>query len=127
MAKEPEEIHVQEQTWHYGRRFLITTEGASVHLEIYDEPLDEYQVQAYIGALWVEEPYRRNGLARKLLRKAEEIAKAEGMSCVFLEWRKVCTLSEIARWYEREGYDDVAFDNHGTYVLYRKNLKGGKK
>lgn len=116
-------MHVQEQKWHYGRRFLITTEGASVHLEIYDEPLDEYQVQAYIGALWVEEPYRKKGLARKLLRKAEEIAKAEGMDAVFLEWRKVCTLKEIAQWYEREGYNDIAFDSRATYILFKKILK----
>ncbi len=120
-------MHIQEQRWHYGRRFLITTEGASAHLEIYDQPEGEYKVQAYFGALWVEPEYRRKGLARKLLHKAEEIARAEGMEFVFLEWRKACTLREIARWYEREGYNDIAFDGMATYVLYRKNLKGSEE
>lgn len=114
-------MHIQEQKWHYGRRFLITTEGASAHLEIYVEPVGYERIQAYFGALWVESAFRRKGLARQILRKAEEIAKENGQTAVFLEWRKTDTPVKIARWYEREGYRGVSLGN--GYTLYKKELK----
>lgn len=118
-------MHIQEQRWHYGRRFLITTEGASAHLEIYTEPARDARVQAYFGALWVEPAYRRKGIARRILHTAEELAKLNGQDAVWLEWRESDTPVEIARWYEREGYNDVEFG--GGYALYKKSLKGGEK
>ena len=115
-------MHIQEQRWHYGRRFLITSEGASAHLELYDPPCKD-GVAAYFGALWVEPAYRRKGIARRVLHTAEELAKANGQDAVWLEWRESDTPVEIAQWYEREGYDAKEFGR--GYALYKKNLKGG--
>lgn len=111
-------INVQKQKWHYGTRYLLTTEGGSVGLEFYDEPTDE--VEAYISALWVEEPHRRKGIATALMNTAEEIARREGYKSVWLEWRDTESEEHTLKWYLRRGYDDKKFGR--GYALLEKKL-----
>lgn len=101
-------IHIQKQTWETMTLYLLTTEGGSVQLEIYDKPCDD-GVQAYICKLWVEEEHRRKGIATALLNTAEELARRENMAAVYLDWNGRVTPRWTLDWYCRREYDDVAF------------------
>lgn len=111
----------QEQRWPSKTRWVITAdEVGSVQLDLYDNPQGEYGVRAYIYALWVEKPYRRQGRASYLLRRAEEIAKCQGHKVVYLEWSRAEAPCEICHWYERRGYEAVSFSK--SYALMKKDL-----
>lgn len=101
-------IHIQKQTWEHMTLYLLTTDGGSVQLEIYDKPCDD-GVQAYICKLWVDEEYRRKGIGTALLNTAEELARRENMTAVYLDWNGRVTPRWTLDWYFHRGYDDVAF------------------
>ena len=109
------DIHVQKQTWRRLTRYLLTAEGGSVLLEIFNEAPCA-GMWAYIWALWVEPEHRRKGIAKALLDKAEEIARGAGVDSVWLEWEKEDAVwpeenhaDKILSHYYRRGYDDVEF------------------
>ena len=109
------DIRIQKQTWRRLTRYLLTTEGGSVQLELFNEtPCRD--MWAYIWALWVEPEHRRKGIAKALLDKAEEIARNEGIDAVWLEWEKEDAVwpddnhaDKILEHYYRRGYEDVEF------------------
>lgn len=102
-------INIQKQTWQRLTLYLLTTEGASVQLEIYPEPEGKFKEQAYICKLWVEPEYRRKGIAKALLNTAEALARRNGMEAVFLDWYEPDTPRWMLDHYIERGYDDVAF------------------
>jgi len=54
----------------------------------------------FVDLLWVDTPFRRQGLGRRLLRAAERAATARGCTCAYLD-----TFDFQARpFYERQGY-----------------------
>lgn len=110
---------VYRQQWHTNTMYVITCAGGSVQLTLWNDGESKYPT--YISHLWVDEPERRKGYATMLLAKAEEIAKAEGRNCAYLEWDERDTPIEILRWYERNGYKEVALGQ--TCSLMRKELK----
>ncbi|NND69703.1 MAG: GNAT family N-acetyltransferase [Halioglobus sp.] len=58
----------------------------------------------YIDELWIEEALRGQGLGKKLMRKAEEHAVAEGLAGIWL-WTQSW---QAAPFYERLGYEEFA-------------------
>ncbi len=55
-----------------------------------------------IDALWVDEPYRRQGIGTRLLREFEREAKENGASVVFIE-----TYDWNAGFFKKNGYETV--------------------
>ncbi len=77
-----------------------------------------------VSLLWVAEPLRGRGYGRKLLEAAEDEARTQGCSGVFLS-----TFSFQARpFYERFGYEVVAdipdYPVGHTYHVLKKSLRG---
>ena len=115
-----DKMRINEQKWRNTHRWVISTDEASIQLEIYPEPRGDERIKAYIWALWVDPCSRRRGLATELLHKAEEIASAEGERYVWLEWDKADSDPFVLDWYQRQGYDEVAFGPGNS--LLRKHL-----
>lgn len=72
--------------------------------------------------LWIEEGLRKSGIGSKILKKAEETAKARGAKYVFLD-----TFSfQAPLFYEKHGYNKVfALENYpltGKRYYYTKEL-----
>lgn len=66
---------------------------------------------AYIWDLYVQEEYRRQGLAKKLMQKAIQRAKDFGYNKIFLEWDLRDTPIEIAKWYLSMGFIEERIGN----------------
>lgn len=114
-------FRIYEQKWSKTHRWIISTEGASIQLEIYPHPQGSDGVKCYIWALWVDPEYRKKGIATQLLRKAEEIATEQGEPLVWLDWDKKDSGQFVLDWYARNGYSEVAFGK--DIALLRKTLK----
>lgn len=120
-------MKIQEQKWHDFTRLLIVIDNnayivGSVQVELYDKPVDDYGTTAYIYGLWVDETYRRMGLAKQLISRAEGEIYKRGHKTVTLEWKLQDTPREIFAWYERMGYDEKSFDGRATWALMVKDL-----
>ncbi len=110
-------IHIQRQRWEEvidKTLYLLTTDGGSVQLEIYDAP-DLFpdlsgSNRAYIFRLWVEEGQRNKGIASALLNTAEEIVRRNGIDAVYLNHYKKAP-RWIYDWYVRRGYKEVNCSN----------------
>ena len=118
-------LRINEQRWKNTHRWIISTKDASIQLEIYPKPRGDERIKAYIWALYVEPSSRKKGIATELLRKAEEIAKAQGEPFVWLEWDKADSEQFVLDWYMRQGYDKVTFETFS--VLLRKALYSEQK
>jgi GNAT superfamily N-acetyltransferase len=74
----------------------------------------------FVDLLWVDTPFRRQGLGRRLLRAAEAAARARGCTRAFLD-----TFDFQARpFYEREGY--VVFGTQEEYPPGHRKFYLGK-
>lgn len=113
-------MKISKQTWHAFTRYLITADHGSIQIEVYNEEL-ENGCKAFIWALWVDEEYRRQGIATRLIDKAEAICRDLGQEFVWLEWDERDTPREILDWYQRRGYNEVAFSE--TRSLLKKRLQ----
>uniref|UniRef100_A0AAU8AY47 NAT SF protein n=1 Tax=Dulem virus 40 TaxID=3145758 RepID=A0AAU8AY47_9CAUD len=89
--------------------------------KLYGETCED-NVQAYICKLWVDEEYRRKGIGTALLNTAEELARRENMTAVYLDWNGRVTPRWTLDWYFRREYDDVAFGKDNA--LMKLTLKG---
>lgn len=114
-------INVQVQYWSELKRYLLITEGGSLQIEIYPDPRGEQGVRAFMYALWVDEKYRRKGIATRLIEKAESIVADERIRSVFLEWNPRDADREILEWYIRRDYYEVEFGKNGC--LLKKYLQ----
>jgi len=113
---------IQRQKWHdYTRYVIFDTSGGSVQLELYPE-IQKFGGTAFIYALWVDKSCRRRGMAKRLLDRAEGIAKQEGHEAVMLEWELKDTPIEILEWYKRRGYVISVSSGHGNYARLIKLL-----
>ncbi len=106
---------VLHQQWYQEHRILIVygIHYSSVQVSIPDKNADDNRIEgkadALIYALWVDEPYRKQGVARKLLGTAEREAKKMGCKTVCLEWDRRESEEWTLRWYERLGYNEKEF------------------
>lgn len=110
-------IHIQKQRWEEildKDLYLLTTDGGSVQLEIYDDsdfsPDLHGSNRAYIFRLWVDEKQRNQGIANALLNTAEEIVRRNGIDAVYLNHYKKAP-RWIYDWYVRRGYKEVECSN----------------
>ena len=100
--------------------YLLMAEGGSVQLEIYPEPR-EHGIRAYLFRLWVIEECRRQGIAKALLDKAEELARSEGVDAVYLQWDEWDTPRWMLDHYVARGYEEVAFGPNNALLKLRLN------
>lgn len=114
----------QRQRWFDHTRVLITTtdDRGSIQLNLYDTE-QEFGGTAAIYALWVDPQFRRNGYAKTLLKRAEEIALISGHTSVYMEWELRETPREVLDWYFSWGYDVREVYKVGEHVLLEKKLK----
>lgn len=111
----------QKQEWSNSTKYLLVTEHSS--LTIYfcnieaEDPKKEMQtwIQAWIGALWVDKDYRNQGLATKLLDRADEIIQNAGYDRVFIMIDNESDTYEICKkMFRKRGF--VTIDDEGTMV-----------
>jgi ribosomal protein S18 acetylase RimI-like enzyme len=98
-------IRTQRQEWHDVTRYIIYTDEGTVQLELFNHNNTMYGGTAYIYNLWVNEGARRQGIAKALMQRAEDIAKENGHKSVLLCWNKLDTPKAILQWYKSLGYN----------------------
>lgn len=114
---------ILHQQWFQERRILIVygIHYSSVQVSIPDKNADDNRIEgkadALIYALWVDEPYRKQGVARKLLETAEREAKKMGCKTVCLEWDRRESEEWTLRWYERLGYNEKEFGRFSSLLV----------
>lgn len=84
----------------------------------------EHEGEALVWNLYVDEPERRKGLARRLMDEARKMAKHLGAHTCVLEWSLRESPRWVAWWYAKLGYDEKEFSN--TYALMKLELKNKK-
>lgn len=114
---------ILHQQWYQEHRILIVygIHYSSVQVSIPDKNADDNRIEgkadALIYALWVDEPYRKQGVARKLLETAEREAKKMGCKTVCLEWDRRESEEWTLRWYERLGYSEKEFGRYSSLLV----------
>ncbi|MCM1225129.1 MAG: GNAT family N-acetyltransferase [Lachnospiraceae bacterium] len=111
----------QRQEWNNKVIYLISNEYGSVQLELYKDK-QNFGGTCWLWDLFVVPEHRRQGHAKRLLKRAEEIAKNEGHKSVFLEWEAVNSEDWLLHYYLRQGYDEKQFSGNGDYYLLEKKL-----
>lgn len=107
--------------------FLVLEHAHGLAAAIYFEPRGS---AAYIGMLSVDPELQGMGLGTRLVRIAEALAEAQGVSQVTL--RIVNLREELVRWYRRLGYreigtspfQDVAVKQPCHFIEMRKRIGG---
>ena len=80
-----------------------------VELAVYKH--GEHEGEALVWNLYVDEPHRRKGLARKLMDEAHKTAKHLGAKVTALEWSLKESPYWVIEWYTRLGYDEKEIGN----------------
>lgn len=98
---------IQYQKWKDEVRILITDEQnhGSVQISIprYDCDISG-KADALIYALYVDNIYREQGIATKLLHSAEQQIKLNGFQIAGIEFDKKESESFVLNWYLKNGY-----------------------
>lgn len=102
-----DDIEVQKQNWNEFVRYFISCEHGIVIVDLHDNPVCA-GCRAYLWNLWVDEPYRRKGIATRLLRKAEEIILDSGYDSLSLMWEWP-TPQWVFDWYTKNGFEEKEF------------------
>ncbi len=113
---------IQHQQWYTEKRILIVDENkhGTVQISIPGNVEEDSKIyesaDALIYALWVDKPYRRQGVAKKLLESAEREAKRMGCRKVALEWDRRESKEWTLQWYERLGYVEKSFGRYSCLL-----------
>lgn len=114
---------VQFQRWIEEIRILIVSSvrHGSVQVSIPDKDSEDNFIKgkgdALIYALWVDEPWRKQGTARLLVKKAEREAKKIGCRKVCVEWDRRESESWVLKWYEQLGYKKIESGTYSTILV----------
>jgi GNAT superfamily N-acetyltransferase len=92
--------------WHQNELDYMEQVGV-VELAVYKR--GEHEGEALVWNLYVDEPHRRKGLARKLMDEAHMTAKHLGAKVAALEWSLKESPHWVLDWYCRLGYDEKEF------------------
>ena len=98
---------IQKQIWKDEVRILITDEEnlGSVQISIPLYASDIFgKADALIYALFVDNNYRKCGVAKHLLQLAEQQAKLNGVKIIGLEFNKEESEKFVLNWYLNNGY-----------------------
>ena len=99
------------------------TQVGVVELAVYKH--GEHEGEALVWNLYVDEPYRRKGLARRLMDEARKTAKHLGAHTCVLEWSLRESHNWVFDWYCRLGYDENEFGP--GYSIMKLPIKNAKK
>ena len=102
---------IQKQIWKDEVRILITDEEnlGSVQISIPLYASDIFgKADALIYALFVDNNYRKCGVAKHLLQLAEQQAKLNGVKIIGLEFNKDESEKFVLNWYLNNGYKPVS-------------------
>lgn len=106
---------IQKQIWKDEIRILITDEenlgSVQIRIPLYNSNIFG-KADALIYALFVDSIYRRRGVAKRLLRLAEQLAKLNGIKTIGLEFNKDESESFVLDWYLKNGYKPFSKDNN---------------
>ena len=99
---------IQHQKWKDEERILIVDEqncgSVQVSIPCYNSIKISGKADALIYALYVDERYREQGIATKLLKIAEQQAKLNGVQVIGIEFDKKESESFVLDWYIKNGY-----------------------
>lgn len=108
-------------------RVLIIDEDtqSTLFMDIKEDADYGYKKTARFWNLYVKEEYRKQGIATKLIKDAEQAAKKKGCVATFLKW-KFMSAGFIKDWYRRLGYTEkeVIIEKKARegYIIYEKTL-----
>ena len=103
-----------ENKWNWGYCFDLICEGCGLcNVEFKDGT-----TWGYISGLVVHPSRQHQGIATRLMERAEEIVKEEGYDLVALSVEK--QRKWVIEWYKRQGYE--VYDEDPEYYYLRKNL-----
>ena len=114
------ELNVQEQQWSTFTRYIIFSKKGAIIFEKHKNPLS-WGGYTCIYGLWVIEKYRKNGIARQLLDKAEEIARSLGCEDVCLVWENT-TPKWVFEWYMKKGYEELEWNYNSCLLIKRFDI-----
>ena len=114
------ELSVQEQQWSTFTRYIIFSKKGAVIFEKHKNPLS-WGGHTFIYGLWVIEKYRKSGIGRQLLDKAEEIARSIGCEDVCLVWENT-TPKWVFEWYMKKGYEELEWGYNGSLLIKRFDI-----
>ena len=103
-----------KNNWNWGYTIHLIKNGCS-HIEI---EFKNDTTWGYLSGLMVEPRRMKQGIATKLMQKAEEIIKREGLDLAVLSVDK--DREWVKDWYERMGYE--VYDEDDLYWDMRKSL-----
>lgn len=87
----------------------VSEQVGVVELAVYKR--GEHEGEALVWNLYVDEPHRRKGLARKLMDEAHKTARHLGAKVTALEWSLKDSPYWVIEWYSRLGYDEKEIGN----------------
>lgn len=114
---------IQKQHWKDEIRILITDEqnhgSIQISIPYYDSEISG-KADALIYALFVDDEYRRNNVAKRLLKLAERQAKLNGINIIGIKFDKGESECFVLDWYLREGYKPFSIkDNENNLFIKR--------
>lgn len=107
-------------TWYWGKSIDLVVDNGVGIVSIKFE--NEYPDTAYIDGLSVLEQFRHKGYGHNILKRCEEIAKANNRRFIKLDVEKAS--SNLIKWYERLGYSTCYIGEH-VYTMI-KVIQNGK-
>ena len=116
---------IQIQDWRYDKKIVVVDEVNHGTVQVEIPKPGEYKDKYYQHAdcaiynLWVDEKYRKQGVARLLMETAEKEAKKLGCKSVQLEYDKGSE-SFVLQWYKRIGYRVMARNENGRLLLVKE-------
>ena len=116
---------IQIQDWKCDKKIVVVDEVNHGTVQVEVPKPGEYKDKYYQHAdcaiynLWVDERYRKQGVARLLMETAVEEAKKLGCKSVQLEYDK-SSESFVLEWYKRIGYRVMARNENGRLLLVKK-------
>ena len=116
---------IQIQDWRYDKKIVVVDEINHGTVQVEVPKPGEYKDKYYQHAdcaiynLWVDEKYRKQGVARLLMETAEKEAKKLGCKSVQLEYDKDSE-SFVLQWYKRIGYRIKARNENGRLLLVKE-------
>lgn len=116
---------IQIQDWICDKKIIVVDEINHGTVQVEIQKLGEYKDKYYQHAdcaiynLWVDEKYRKQGVAHLLMETAEKEAKKLGCKSVQLEYDKESE-SFVLQWYKRLGYVVTACGIGGPLLLVKK-------
>ena len=114
-------IHQYIQNWGTYRRVIVVSDEGSVFVDLYKQPIYDISelVKCVIWGLFVEYPFRNNGVAKQLMQYAENIIKQYGESLVAVIYENPTPLW-VLEWYIKSGYEFRQRLNDTDTLLIKK-------